>query len=796
MTARLSLNTTIYYKERDKIGTIKTVLFDSCLISFSKDEPNKEIKTDKLWPLFHNKDDLIGYNGEYEIIDEIISEDKIPKYKLGDGITILYNDVKIKSILKCEQLIIKNYLKFCDRYNRTIRFLRKKGIICELLEYDIINVTNDILNYIKQCKLTINKLNQIALYLKKTRNPIFQINNIIKNPYDFIQEEMQLITFEKAEKINEEYQLNIPFEIRCIKWPIDLIRRYNSFYIPSSQFYEEFVNYCKGTGEIYDRYIDIINTVIIDKEINKKNYKTTSYLLNLEKEMTDQILELFYDKTYLINEEELDIEIHKYELLRGSHFELEPEQKLSIKNTFINKLSIITGFPGTGKSTIINCILYISHKLYKKYNSKNITSNTILLNIDYDTIDYDTDTDDEFEETESNKQYVNFNNISILAPTGLAFINCSDHAENEFNQDISGTCHKNIYNTFPKIKSCNKHHKKKEKCKCEKSGCIYNCGVYKMIIDETSMIDIYMFRDILQWCNYFKCSLIILGDNNQLQSIGPGTILKSIIDSKLFTVNTLTEIRRQSGSLMINIKQMNDRILTSTDFNTNDMIFIDIDKFIQGDKINNSFMTKFVKKERLSKQFSIFLTYFKSDKFLFNTTNLNNNIQPLFNDNVTDVILSNDKYDKKYTFKIGDFIIRTENDYSDDKKFRANGELAEIIEYDNYCVTIHYGQLGKEVEGTSEADTKKISVNDLYEQFELSYCLTVHKSQGSQFENVVIFIDKKQSIWNKTALYTAISRAKKKCFIISTYDDFIKAQNNNTTDKLSLFLKESDVWEL
>ena len=166
--------------------------------------------------------------------------------------------------------------------------------------------------------------------------------------------------------------------------------------------------------------------------------------------------------------------------------------------------------------------------------------------------------DDEFEETESNKQYVNFNNISILAPTGLAFINCSDHAENEFNQDISGTCHKNIYNTFPKIKSCNKYHKKNIQCKCKNDDnkCIYNCGVYKMIIDETSMIDIYMFRDILQWCNYFKCSLIILGDNNQLQSIGPGTILKSIIDSKLFTVNTLTEIRRQSGSLMINIKQM------------------------------------------------------------------------------------------------------------------------------------------------------------------------------------------------------------------------------------------------
>jgi len=78
----------------------------------------------------------------------------------------------------------------------------------------------------------------------------------------------------------------------------------------------------------------------------------------------------------------------------------------------------------------------------------------------------------------------------------------------------------------------------------------------------------------------------------------------------------------------------------------------------------------------------------------------------------------------------------------------------------------------------------------------LAYCLTVHKSQGSQYDNVIIFIDKNQSIWDKTALYTAISRAKSRCFIVSSCADFIKTQNNNkrVSDKISLLLKESDNW--
>jgi len=101
------------------------------------------------------------------------------------------------------------------------------------------------------------------------------------------------------------------------------------------------------------------------------------------------------------------------------------------------------------------------------------------------------------------------------------------------------------------------------------------------------------------------------------------------------------------------------------------------------------------------------------------------------------------------------------------------------------------------LENIEEKKEYKIDIQTLYDEFNLAYALTVHKSQGSQYENVIIFIDKNQKIWDKPALYTAISRAKNRCIIIATEKDFSNIQHSmkNITDKISLFMKESDIYE-
>jgi exodeoxyribonuclease V alpha subunit len=162
---------------------------------------------------------------------------------------------------------------------------------------------------------------------------------------------------------------------------------------------------------------------------------------------------------------------------------------------------------------------------------------------------------------------------------------------------------------------------------------------------------------------------------------------------------------------------------------------------------------------------------------------LQNIFNPLNEDWEYDKIPSNNKWENKFQFRVKDQIIRTENDYSDDEKMRANGEEASILDFDGMNVTIQYSGVNDKPE--------KIGVDELYENFQLNYCVTVHKSQGSQYVNVVYFIEPKQTFIGKKSIYTAISRAKERCFIISNAKDFIDIQKQ-VDQKVSLFMEESN----
>ena len=339
-----------------------------------------------------------------------------------------------------------------------------------------------------------------------------------------------------------------------------------------------------------------------------------------------------------------------------------------------------------------------------------------------------------------------------------------------FNKDLSGTCHRVIYRLFHDL---------------EKSG-----YPKLIIVDEVSMLDTFMFHHILQYCKLFNCRLLLFGDENQLPSIGPGCILKNIIQSALFNRTSLIEIKRQSnqGILVNNIKKMNESKIILDDFVDESMMFIPMNAFADDDALN-----KLIKKHGFNQNTTKFLTYFNKKTYKYNVSDLNKTIQSIFNtDLYNKEIIPNMKYQaEKYTFKENDMIVRIVNSYVKGDDIRANGEMAQIISFNSSTnkIVIKYVEDGVEM---------KIGKMELYEEFELAYGLTVHKSQGSQFDNVVIFIDVNQNSWDKTALYTAISRAKQKCIIVAKYDDFMKIQRNmrNIDDKISLFLKEFNEYEI
>ena len=800
---------------------------DNLSIKQNKNGNTVNVKKSQVSKLNHNKYDILLYNNSFYRVKDIgigIQREKTGsnsniQYELEEHttnkskkkISIPSTDPKIISIPSEYQEKLPPFLSLVEKYNSALSFVMQRASKENYNTYtfikpdDIIDIMNKLLT---QCKLNINQLYKIIHTLKKTHDRSFQFHCIYENPFDFIRQEVQLITFEKAEKICQEFNLNIDFKIKCEKWIYSLFFKENAFYIINWKFNKEVIKFCERYGKIA-RDIDI-SDFVINIGIDGKEYKTTQFLLELEKKATDLTMDLFYDIEYDVPIEEINELIETYQAKNNKIFE--EDQKNGIIRSIKNKLSIITGFPGTGKTEIVKCILFILSKISEKYFPELGGYEKISENSD-------------------KKKYWPLKNVSLMAPTGLAYINLHRSLEKNFyNEKISGTCHRTLYHTFPKIiqskleaemqdemqersnifdeyrynednedNEDNEHSEDNDDNKSIKSSSAPNGNndnekkVKLIILDETSMLDMFLFYELLTSCEHFDARLIIIGDINQLPSIGPGLVLKNLIASKCFEVTQLTKIKRQNaGSLVSTIKKMTSEIINYTKFKDDTISVINSNEFINTSNgiINKDDILKLIETHSFNKNTTKFITYFNNTKFKFNTSSINSILQDIFNpSNGIDNIPSNNKYEKDTIFRINDKIIRTENDYSSEK-MRANGEEAEILDFDGRRVTIKYND--------AESVPEKICIDELYDNFKLNYCITIHKSQGSQYDNVVLFIEPNQSIIDKTSLYTAISRARNKCIVVSSKTDFIKCQNNNNSfdNKVSLFMRRSSQYDL
>ena len=293
-------------------------------------------------------------------------------------------------------------------------------------------------------------MDDIIPMLRNTKEHSLEIHNIVKNPFDFIRPDAQLITFDKADYICNKYNIHIPFDVKCQKWSYDLIRETQSFYVDAYRFWNYFRRYCDKNSQDSSTFIDVVNKTVIDKQINGKLYKTTSFLYEMEKKMTDNIMTLFYDKKYQIRKEKIIEYIKKFE--SKYQLSLSEQQEEAVINSIQNKIYIITGFPGTGKSTITACILFVFNEFHL-IETDNMGENTY----------YDSDSDENNEISDScdgviyikKNKYPKKHNIALLAPTGLAYVGIADKCgsndieENiHYNKLISGTCHRTFYHTF------------------------------------------------------------------------------------------------------------------------------------------------------------------------------------------------------------------------------------------------------------------------------------------------------------------------------------------------------------
>lgn len=632
-----------------------------------------------------------------------------------------------------------------DEIDRLIELYKK---VASFLSYDIHEPTlykfiTTLLEYLKE-----NQIKRIIYNWKFLKDDEWNPINILKDPFSFITFENQMITFNKAEKMRVDMDISVDIKTHTRAWII--------YYFANEGFYIEHwkveKTYIESFQSIYGNKVTCNTLRPLLKEYYRRDpktnsnikYYTTEYLMNLEKSLGDDILDLYYeDDEPEIDESKIIHFIEEVEKKRNIVFT--EQQKKCIVDGMKHKLHIINGYPGTGKSTIMDVIIEYMVKM-KNYDP---------------------------------------NHIFNLAPTGLAMKNLMIKCGSNINKQNGMTLHKfilfmyNIENSSD-LKSeypgCYSKIFKKDGVLIKK----YYYTPYHINIDESSMIDIFMFKKIIKICKKYKCSLTLIGDYHQLPPCGLGTPFENIIKSGYFKLNNLTVIKRQDGCIGNNIKLMNEESITEENFDNKSMVFIKTSDF--SDKNINSLIEKNVHGSK-----AIILSQRSNHINKYGWDTVNFGLQKLWNP-MGDQILS------WHTNKlcVGDLVIRTENEY-DENDIRVNGDVGYITNYDGNKVVISY------LDNTDET----VSVKKLYDIFELFYASTVHKMQGGERDNIVIIIHPKHEfMWSrsqdkKKLLYTAISRAKKKCVIIGDYNLFLKAQEPIEEYKkpISLFMKEFNEYE-
>ena len=403
-------------------------------------------------------------------------------------------------------------------------------------------------------------------------------------------------------------------------------------------------------------------------------------------------------------------------------------QKKAIINAYRHYISIITGKPGTGKSYIVGEII----KLYKKNR-----------------------------DTE-------YHRFIILAPTGAA-VERLRHGLDDINYDKTiSTIHAFKY-------GCD--HRKS----CSIIGCSWcisvgdNFGSKEdlcrslIIIDEMSMVDMKLFHSVLRICRGSMPNIVLLGDNNQLPSIAGGTVFADLINSGKIRCVELTEIYRSKDSAILNNA---DLIINGRNIIGNGASFEIIKIKKNGEQFEDE-IRKVLSRKKITKYNSVILSPVNGKKY--GTIKINEIAQSIYNCDGKKIFDTN--------MRIGDKIMQLENDNG---KGIYNGSiliadsLQKCGEQDKKCEYSLICEYHPESPITNKdprmIDYKYIvksgyDINDHADinVLKLAYATTIHKAQGNGYDNVIIVIHSSMfhKLLTRNMLYTAVTRAKKKCIIIA-----------------------------
>ena len=600
--------------------------------------------------------DKLGLNALELIMEDITVLSNIPKLSTKKITSIYENLIKYEEshaiIVYLSELgfAIKDCMTIYNEYKGNTKQIINENI------YKLVNLT----------ELSFQKVDTVALKeLMKEDSPlriksaiIYVMEKITNNDGD---------TFISNEKIRKELE-------KFIKFPL------------ATDFYD-----------------DLMFELTKEKEIIEENgYYYLKDIYNAETYVSNRILKLAsYDSkknkkitNYLENLEEM------------SNITYNEMQKLAITKAIENNVLIITGGPGTGKTTIIKAIV----ELYSQLN-----------NISYDMLT---------------------NEITLIAPTGRAAKRMSEstnlpastiHRFLKWNKDL---------NKF----SVNEYETSDTKL---------------VIIDESSMIDIKLMDSLFRGINE-KCKVIFVGDYNQLPSVGPGNVLKDLIESEVIDTVFLEHLYRTSEDSYINTlaceiktNELSENFLKKR----SDYAFLQCSELSLVHNLSENMKFILSKNKFDYKKIQIIAPMYAG---INGIDNLNYEMQKIFNPPSK---LKKEMKVQDFIFREGDKVLQLKNQ-PDDNVFNGDiGIIEEIREkelvvlFDNFVVTYNSS-----------------NINNLKH----AYVISIHKSQGSEFDIVILPIcnSYKRMLYRKL-IYTAVTRAKKKLIIIGESTAFLNCVNND-----------------
>jgi len=387
------------------------------------------------------------------------------------------------------------------------------------------------------------------------------------------------------------------------------------------------------------------------------------------------------------------------------------KQVEAIRSALKEKVLVITGGPGTGKTTIINAIL----KIFKRLKMK----------------------------------------ILLAAPTGRAAKRMSEatgcgaktiHRMLEYNPEKGGF-----------------QRDEKNPLECD-----------LLIIDEASMIDTLLMFSLLKAVPP-EAALILVGDVNQLPSVGAGNVLNDVIESGIAPVVTLTEIFRQAkeSRIVINAHRINsgEMPFLKADENGSDFYFIEQDNPEKIIEIIRELVTERIPKRFGFDSFDEIQVLTPMHRGVLGSSALNAVLQEALNPG--EVLLA--RGEKKY--KRCDKVMQIRNNYEKDV---FNGDIGRIKSIDSVDQKMVVSFDGRQVEYDFH------ELDDII----LSYAVSVHKSQGSEYPAVVMPVHTQHyMLLQRNLIYTALTRGRRLAVMVGTKKALAIGINNNRTQKRYTYLK-------